>query len=85
MELLQLVGSQDQVTIAGIILDAYRALEKLAKHPNIDPEKVSITGWSLGGEFPFSAWLPKKCDYNKVCFCVPLSVLSSLFYQTRKP
>ena len=47
------VGSQDQVTIAGIILDAYRALEKLAQHPNIDPEKVSITGWSLGGGVSF--------------------------------
>ena len=55
------VGSQDQVTIAGIILDAYRALEKLAQHPNIDPEKVSITGWSLGGGVSlFSAWLPLK-------------------------
>lgn len=55
------VGSQDQVTIAGIILDAYRALEKLAQHPNIDPEKVSITGWSLGGGVAlFSAWLPIK-------------------------
>ena len=51
----------DQVTIAGIILDAYRALEKLAKHPNINPEKVSITGWSLGGGVSlFSAWLPLK-------------------------
>ncbi len=38
------VGSQDQVTIAGIILDAYRALEKLAEHPNIDAKRVSITG-----------------------------------------
>ncbi len=55
------VGSQDQVTIAGIILDAYRSLEKLAQHPNIDSEKVSITGWSLGGGVAlFSAWLPIK-------------------------
>ena len=55
------VGSQDQVTIAGIILDAYRALEKLAQHPNIDPKKVAITGWSLGGGVSlFSAWLPLK-------------------------
>jgi len=55
------VGSQDQVTIAGIILDAYRALEKLAEHPNIDPQRVSITGWSLGGGVAlFSTWLPIK-------------------------
>ena len=59
------VGSQDQVTIAGIILDAYRALEKLAQHPNIDSEKVSITGWSLGGGVAlFSAWLPIKNAIN---------------------
>ena len=55
------VGSQDEVTIAAIILDAYRALEKLAEHPNIDKEKVSITGWSLGGGVSlFSGWMPVK-------------------------
>ena len=55
------VGSQDEVTIAAIILDAYRALEKLAEHPNIDTEKVSITGWSLGGGVSlFSGWMPVK-------------------------
>ena len=55
------VGSQDQVTIAGIILDAYRALERLANHPQIDADRVSITGWSLGGGVAlFSGWLPVK-------------------------
>ena len=43
------VGSQIEVTIASMILDAYRAFEKLASHPRIDKERVSITGWSLGG------------------------------------
>ena len=43
------VGSQDQVTIAAIILDSYRALEKLTKISNIDKDNVAITGWSLGG------------------------------------
>ena len=43
------VGSQVEVTTAMMILDAYRALEKLSQHPNIDKERVSITGWSLGG------------------------------------
>ena len=60
------VGSQDQVTTAAIILDAYRALEKLSKHPNIDPQKVSITGWSLGGGVSlFSGWLPLKNAITK--------------------
>ena len=42
------VGSQVEVTTASIILDAYKAFEKLSEHPNIDKNKVSITGWSLG-------------------------------------
>ena len=55
------VGSQVEITTAAMILDAYRAFEKLAKHPNIDKDKVSITGWSLGGAVTlFSAWKPVK-------------------------
>ena len=53
------VGSQVEVTTASIILDAYNAFEKLSKHPNIDKNKVSITGWSLGGAVAlFSGWKP---------------------------
>ena len=37
------VGSQVEVTTAMMILDAYRALEKLSEHQNIDKNKVSIT------------------------------------------
>ena len=33
------VGSQVEVTTAMMILDAYRALEKLSEHPNIDKNK----------------------------------------------
>ena len=40
------VGSQDQVTVAAIILDSYRALEKLAKISNIDKDNVAITAVS---------------------------------------
>ena len=55
------VGSQVEVTIATIILDAYRALERLSNHPNIDSLKVGITGWSLGGGVAlFSGWQPVK-------------------------
>ena len=60
------VGSQDQVTIAGIILDAYRALEALSKHPNVNAQKVAITGWSLGGGVSlFSGWMPVKNAITK--------------------
>ena len=60
------VGSQTEVTTAAIVLDAYRALELLSNHPNIDKNNVSITGWSLGGGVTlFSAWLPLKNAINK--------------------
>ena len=60
------VGSQTEVTTAAIILDAYRALEVLSIHPNIDKNNISITGWSLGGGVTlFSAWLPLKNAINK--------------------
>lgn len=60
------VGTQVEVTTASMILDAYRAFEKLSEHPRIDSDRVSITGWSLGGGVTlFSAWLPLKNAINK--------------------
>ena len=60
------VGDQTQVTTAAMILDAYRALEILSDHPNIKKDKISITGWSLGGAVTFfSAWIPLKNAINK--------------------
>jgi len=60
------VGSQTEVTIAAIVLDSYRALEVLSNHPKIDKNRISITGWSLGGGVTlFSAWLPLKNAINK--------------------
>jgi len=59
------VGSQDEVTIAAITLDAYRALEVLSKHPKINKDKVAITGWSLGGGVTlFSGWTPLRNAIN---------------------
>ena len=53
------VGSQVNVTTAMMILDAYKALEVLTKHPKIIKDKVAITGWSLGGGVTlFSGWEP---------------------------
>ena len=51
---------------AAASFDAYRDFEVLAEHPRIDKNKVSITGWSLGGGVTlFSAWLPLKEAINK--------------------
>ena len=53
------VGTQTEVTTAMVILDSYRALEKLNTHPNIDTNRAGITGWSLGGGVSlYSAWMP---------------------------
>ena len=53
------VGSQVEVTSAMMILDSYLALETLSAHPNIDINRVGITGWSLGGTVSlYSAWIP---------------------------
>ena len=53
------VGEQSSVTIAAIVLDSYKALDVLSKHPKIDASKVAITGWSLGGGVSlFSGWKP---------------------------
>jgi len=60
------VGSQSEVTMAAMVLDAYRALEALSKHPRVDANRIAITGWSLGGGVTlFSAWLPLKEAINK--------------------
>ena len=75
------VGSQDEVTIAAVILDAYRALEKLAKHPKIDKDKVALTGWSLGGGVTlFAGWMPlKEAITDQVSFAAHLAFYPPCF------
>ena len=75
------VGSQDEVTIAAVIIDAYRALEKLSKHPKINKDKVAITGWSLGGGVAlFSGWMPlKKAITDELSFAAHLAFYPPCF------
>ena len=55
------VGEQNQVTTAAMIVDVYKALDELSNHKFINKDKISVTGWSLGGAVAlFSAWLPLK-------------------------
>jgi len=77
------VGEQNQVTTAAMIVDAYKALEKLSDHSLINKEKISITGWSLGGAVTlFSAWLPLKNTINtKLSFASHLAFYPPCFFE----
>ena len=51
------VGTQTEVTMAMMVLDSYKALDKLSLHSDIDIGNAAITGWSLGGGVSlFSGW-----------------------------
>lgn len=43
-------ADQDQLGRLAMIVDAYRALELLARHPRIDPERIALIGFSRGGQ-----------------------------------
>jgi dienelactone hydrolase len=53
------VEDQMAVTHAMLLVDAYRALQLLARHPRIDADRIGIMGWSLGGTVAlYAAWAP---------------------------
>jgi dienelactone hydrolase len=41
--------NQSQLGMLTMIVDAYRALDVLAKHPRIDPKRIALMGFSRGG------------------------------------
>jgi dienelactone hydrolase len=53
------VEDQMMVTHAMMLADAFSALKLLGNHPLIDPARIAISGWSLGGMVAlYAAWLP---------------------------
>lgn len=43
------VDDQAAVPAHAMLVDAYRALALIATHPNVDPQRIAIVGWSKGG------------------------------------
>jgi len=81
------VGSQVEVTTSMMVLDAYKALDKLSTHPKINKDHIAIMGWSLGGGVAlFSGWLPlveKINPQNK--FAAHLSIYPPCIAQPKNP
>lgn len=44
------INDQSQLGRLAMIIDAYRALDLLARHPRIDPARIALMGFSRGGQ-----------------------------------
>ncbi len=53
------LDDKDQLGWLTMIVDAYRALDEVAKHPRIDPAKIAIMGFSIGGHVALYASLKR--------------------------
>ena len=81
------VGSQVEVTTATMVLDAYRALDKISLNPKIDKNRIAIMGWSLGGGVAlFSGWIPLIEKINSQnTFAAHLSIYPPCIAQPQNP
>jgi len=50
---------QSQLSQTTMIIDAYRALDLLVKHPRIDPTRIALMGFSKGGQAALYASLKR--------------------------
>jgi dienelactone hydrolase len=47
--IVNVMSDRSQIGQLTLIVDAYRALDVLAKHPRIDPTRIALMGFSFGG------------------------------------
>ena len=69
------IEDQLSVTTAMMMVDVVEPLKFLSRHPDLDANKIAITGWSLGGMVAFyTAWEPimEKLASNGERFCAHL-------------
>ena len=69
------VEDQLSVTTAMMMVDVVEPLKFLSRHPDLDANKIAITGWSLGGMVAFyAAWEPimEKLAPDGERFCAHL-------------
>jgi len=45
----QTITDQSQLSNFSMVVDAYKALELLSRHPRVDPERIAVMGFSKGG------------------------------------
>ncbi len=61
------VADQSQLSELSVIIDAYRALDLLAKHPRIDATRIGLLGGSRGGDV--DALREQQAIPPHVCTC----------------
>jgi dienelactone hydrolase len=64
--LTQVSTDQAQLGRLNFILDIYRALDVLAKHPRVDPSRIALMGFSRGGQAVLYAGVKRfQQNWNK--------------------
>ncbi len=61
---IETITDQTRLSSLTMIVDAYRALDHLAQHRNIDPDRIALMGFSKGGFATIYASLKR---FHKMC------------------